>query len=151
MRRVSAAAKHKVYFLLQRVSHGLRKRADQIAQEAGGLTAAQAAVLSIIIKRGSTSQADIARTLSQRESATMTMATRLEASGYIVKKRSKTDQRAFELSATPKGKKAFEEMAESLSRVNEIFDDAVSQESLEQFASCLNAILQKLDASKPEK
>lgn len=147
---MSAAAKHKIYFLLQRVSHGLKKQADQIALNAGGLTAAQAGVLSIIIKQGTTNQAHIARTLSQRESATMTMATRLEAAGYISKKRSRTDRRAFELSATEKGEAAFAEMSQSLQQMNKILEASVSQEGLEQLAGCLTSILAKLEETDDE-
>lgn len=142
---MSAASNHKIYFLLQRVSHRLRKKADQIALEAGGLTAAQAAVLSIIIKQGSSSQAHIAKTLSQRESAITTMAARLVAAGYITKAKSDADRRSMELRSTKKGRQALAEMAQSLAQVNAIIESNVSQERLNEFASCLIDILGELD------
>jgi len=142
---MSAAHKHRVYFLLQSVAHRLKKKADQLALESGGMTTAQAAVLSIIIHEGSASQALIAKKLSQRESAITTMSARLESAEYITKQRSETDRRTWVLKPTSKGRKAFTKMQKALGEANDILDSAISQKRMDELAKTLKDILADLD------
>lgn len=142
---MSASSKHRIYFQLQEVSHRLKKRADQLAMESGGVTTAQAAVLNIIIQEGSASQATVAKRLSQRESAITTMAARLESAGYITKQKSEVDRRNWVLKATRKGHAAMKKMTASLSEVNALLDGAVSQKRIDEMAKSLHAISKALE------
>lgn len=142
---MSAAHKHRVYFLLQSVAHRLKKKADQLALESGGMTTAQAAVLMIIINEGSASQAFIAKRLSQRESAITTMSARLESAEYITKQRSETDRRTWVLQPTTKGRKAYSTMQKALGEANNILDSAITQKRMDELAKTLKDILADLD------
>ncbi|MEP3889450.1 MAG: MarR family transcriptional regulator [Hellea sp.] len=142
---MSAASKHRVYFLLQSVSHRLKKKADKLAFQSGGMTTAQAAVLNIIIQEGSASQARIAKRLSQRESAITTMSARLENAKYITKRRSKDDRRTWVLEPTSKGLTAYKSMKTALGEVNDLLDNSISQKRLDELASCLKDILAALE------
>lgn len=143
---MSAASEHRVYFLLQNVSHRLKKKADQLALDSGGMTTAQAGVLNIIIQHGSVSQAQIAKTLSQRESATATMAARLESAGYIKKERSQEDRRAWVLTPTRRGRNAQAKMRASLGEVNDLLNKTLSKPKMDEFADSLKKILAALDS-----
>lgn len=143
---MSAASKHRIYFLLQNVSHRLKKRADQLAMESGGMTTAQAAVLNIIIRDGSASQAQVAKVLSQRESAITTMAARLLSAEYITRERSAEDRRTWVLKPTRKGRAALKAMMASLAEANALLDAAVPKPQMDALAVALQDILKALDA-----
>lgn len=143
--RMSGASKHRLYFLLQSVSHRLKKRTDQLAMESGGMTTAQAAVLNIIIRDGSTSQAQVAKVLSQRESAITTMATRLLRADYITRERSEEDRRTWVLKPTRQGRAALKAMMGSLAEANALLDEAVSAKQMDALAGSLKDILAALD------
>lgn len=142
---MSAASQHRIYFLLQSVSHRLKKQADQLAMESGGMTTAQAAVLNIIIRDGSTSQAQVAKVLSQRESAITTMATRLLSAQYITRERSVEDRRTWVLKPTRKGRSALKKMMASLGQANDLLDEALSKKRMDSLAGCLADILAEFD------
>lgn len=142
---MSAAHKHRVYFLLQSVSHRLKKKADKLAFESGGMTTAQAAVLNIIILEGRASQALIAKRLSQRESAITTMSTRLESANYITKQRSEEDRRTWVLKPTATGRAAFKRMKAALGEANELLDNTINQKRMDEFALTLKEILAALE------
>jgi len=143
---MSASSEHRIYFLLQNVSHRLKKKADQLALDSGGMTTAQAGVLNIIIQQGSASQAQIAKILSQRESATATMAARLQSAGYINKERSEQDRRAWVLTPTRKGRAAQAKMRASLAKVNELLDNTLPKSKIDALAESLQELIAALDS-----
>ena len=51
-----SASKNRIYFLLQRAAHRLKTEADAALSESGGLTTAQAAVMSIVAQDGPVDQ-----------------------------------------------------------------------------------------------
>lgn len=146
-----SASEHRLYFLLQRVAHRLKKRADSALKNSAGLTTAQAAALSIIAKDGPVTQRFVADKLSQRESAVMTMASRLLAADYISRTRSSSDGRAWELSITPKGWAALNDIKAPFGEINAVLDKNIDAEDVQRLAASLNNILAALDEQENEK
>ncbi len=136
-----SASDHRLYFLIQLVAHRLKKKADKALMEAGGLTTAQAAALSIIAKEGSVSQRELADQLSQRESAITTMAARLQNAGYITKQRSKTDSRIWQLKPTKTGLTALRKMKKPFNLINQVLDENLDAAETKRIANDLKKIL----------
>ncbi|GAA0476628.1 MarR family winged helix-turn-helix transcriptional regulator [Parasphingorhabdus litoris] len=140
-----SASEHRLYFLLQLVAHRLKKRADGALKDSAGLTTAQAAALSIIAKDGPVTQRFVADKLSQRESAVMTMASRLLAADYISRKRSPSDGRAWELAITQKGLAALSDIKAPFGEINALLDKNIDAQDTERLAASLKNILAALD------
>ncbi|QTD54705.1 MarR family winged helix-turn-helix transcriptional regulator [Parasphingorhabdus cellanae] len=140
-----SASEHRLYFLLQLVAHRLKKRADGALKVSAGLTTAQAAALSIIAKDGPVTQRFVADKLSQRESAVMTMASRLLAADYISRKRSPSDGRAWELAITQKGLAALSDIKAPFGKINAVLDKNIDAQDAERLAIGLKNILAALD------
>lgn len=136
-----SASKHRIYFWLQRAAHRLKTEADSTLSEAGGLTTAQAAVMSIVAKDGPVTQKYIADTLSQRESAIAAMAKRLLKAGYISKVRSDTDARAWSLEATASGLAAINRMRAPFNQINAKLDALFTEQELKQLAAYLQQVV----------
>ena len=143
-----SAHKHRIYSLLQRTAHRLKIEADTALKEACGLTTAQAAALGIITREGPVSQRLLADTLSQRESAITTMSARLLKHGYITKSRSKEDARAWELSATDKGREALKQMRAPFDKINALLDESFADGDIERMANALHETLDRLETDK---
>lgn len=139
-----SASENRLYFLLQLTAHRLKKRADTELKSISGLTTAQAAALAIIAKDGPVSQKQVADTLSQRESAVMTMATRLLNAGFITRRRSRSDARAWELEASKKGLFALSEIEIPLTKLNNLLDACLGDKNMDRFADDLKKILKAL-------
>ncbi len=135
-----------MYFLLQRVAHGLKKKADTALMDAGGMSTAQAAVMAIIAGQEGVSQRYLADKLMQRESAITTMANRLLKAGYITRMRSDTDGRAWVLKSTKEGLAALDAVNEPFASINAILDNAFPPEDVEGIADGLMDILRQLEA-----
>ncbi|MEO0439502.1 MAG: MarR family transcriptional regulator [Pseudomonadota bacterium] len=145
-----SAKDHKLYFLLQRVAHRLKKEADAALLESGGMSTAQAAVMTIIAEEDGVSQKYLAQRLMQRESAITTMANRLLKAGYITRTRSDTDARAWVLKPAPAGMEALRSIRSPFGKINNILDEAFEDADLDQLARGLEQVLDQLGAP-PEK
>ena len=140
-----SAAKHRIYFLIQRVAHRLKTEADASLTEACGLTTAQAATLTIIASDGPVTQKYVASALAQRESAMTAMASRLLKAGYIRRTQSKRDARAWELSATKAGSEALSKTRTSFQRINHALDSSFEPDEIERLQEGLSAVLLALE------
>ncbi len=139
------ASEQRLYFLIQRSAHALKKQADTILLNAGGLTTAQGAVMAILISDGPSAHRHIASRLSQRESAITTMADRLMKAGFAVRERSTTDRRAWVLEATDEGRAAYAAMQAAFVEVNAALDDAFAPDEIESLARGLRDLLAGLE------
>ena len=136
-----SASSNKIYFMLQRTAHRLKTEADASLLETSGLTTAQAAVMSIVVKDGPTTQRHIADTLSQRESAVTAMTARLVSAGYITKARSMSDARAWQLTATDNGRLALTRVQAAFNKVNATLDKCIASEEMDNLSASLEKIL----------
>ncbi|MBL1075886.1 winged helix-turn-helix transcriptional regulator [Nocardia sp. 2] len=142
----SHAASRRVYFQLQTTANRLRGVADELFQDAAGITTAQAAALSIIVRDPGCSQRTVAGLLRQRESAITTMAARLVAAGFVERKPSPTDARAWELWPTPAGTNAMARLETARAELNALIETAVGPQKVQVFADALTRLTSALDA-----
>ena len=144
-----SASKHRVYFLLQRAAHVLKKEADTALSEAGGMTTSQAAVLAILHSEGAVTQRFLAEKLQQRESAITTMADRLLKAGYVTRARSPTDGRAWLLQMTDEGREALKAIQEPFQAINAELDAAFPGEDMDTLAKGLAQLIEQVGKPKP--
>ncbi|MEM6775427.1 MAG: MarR family transcriptional regulator [Pseudomonadota bacterium] len=139
------ASRTRIYFLLQRAAHRLKSCADAALLEAGGLSTAQAAVLTVIANNGPANQNFIARALSQRESAITAMGSRLKKAGYISKRRSRNDARAWELDLTDEGREALAQIRAPFDVINARLDRVFSEDELTMLAKMLEEVFEAFE------
>ena len=140
-----SASKERLYFLIQRAAHVLKKRADAKLKEAGGITTAQGAVITILLKNGPCKQGELASLLMQRESAITTMADRLIKAGYVERYRSEDDGRAWVLQATKEGRRAHDAMRKYFEEINTALDTAFPPKDATRVAEGLKRVLALLN------
>ncbi|MDQ7019092.1 MAG: MarR family transcriptional regulator [Robiginitomaculum sp.] len=136
-----SAASQRIYFKLQRAAHALNKAADRILLEASHITAAQAAVMAVITKDGPVTQKSIAKQLGLKEPALTTMANRLDKLGYVQRQRCPTDRRAWLLSLTPDGEKAFDDIRAPFAGINATLDAQIDEQEMDALAKSLVRII----------
>ena len=140
-----SASKHRLYFLLQRAAHSLKKYSDGLLISEVNLTTAQLAVMLIIAENGPVTQRFLAKALAQNESAVTAMVNRLLTLGYVEKSRSASDARAWELRITGAGLQALESAREPFGNVNRLLDDALGENGSASLAAELQQILAQLE------
>lgn len=138
------AKEQQLYFLLQLSAHALRKKADVALTEAAGLSTAQAAVLAVLVRDGPTTQKEVSRQLMQRESALTTMVTRLQKAGFVDRKSSEQDARAWTLQATANGQAALKNAAAPFAKINEIMGECFSPSEIDTMAAGLSLLVERL-------
>ncbi len=143
-----SASDERLYFLIQRAAHLLKKRADEALTEKGGMTTAQAAVMAILVGDGPSSQRHVADRLEQRESAITTMAARLMSAGLVTRTRSETDRRAWVLEATADGRAAHQAMRLAFRDVNAVLDEVFVAEDMQRLSEGLRALLTRLGTDR---
>ncbi len=93
----------RLFYKLNMCQRGLLKHVDKETMNRFGVPVTQVAALFHLLKNNGCLLKDLCSALPQNKSATTTLVTRMEKNGLIVKKQSKTDGRAFNLSLTDKG------------------------------------------------
>lgn len=142
---MSNAKRLRIYFLLQRAAHELKKAADQSLTNSAGITTAQAAVLAVLARDTRARQCDIAQALGLHESAITAMIRRLIDARLISKKRSRIDARAYDLTLSKKGRSALSKIEESFSETNRIIDRCFEGKDLEAIASSLKLLIEQVE------
>jgi MarR family transcriptional regulator, organic hydroperoxide resistance regulator len=142
---VMGAGKLRLYSLLQRAAHDLKKSTDRALMHAADLTTAQSAVLVIIAERGPIKQKDVAQALGLNESAMVAMVNRLLQLDYLMRVRDANDQRQWLLSPSVKGTKALQLAAEPFNAINARLDALLSDEQGLELAERLRAIIKEFE------
>lgn len=143
----SPAGRRRAYFHLQTVAQRLRTTADRLFLEAAGISTAQAAALTLIASNAGCRQSLIAAQLGQRESAVTAMVRRLEKAGFVERRTSESDGRAWELWPTEFGIDALRRLDAALATVNGYVDQAVGADDMNEFVDALQRLGDLLDAA----
>ncbi|MUL64893.1 hypothetical protein BOO86_10505 [Mycobacterium sp. CBMA 234] len=142
----SPAGRRRAYFNLQTVAQSLRATADRQFIEEAGISTAQAAALMLIARHAGCRQSQIAAELGQRESAITAMVGRLEKAGFVERRASQRDGRAWELWPTKAGTEALRRLDAALATVNSYIDQAVGVDDVDGFVDALQRLSDLLDA-----
>lgn len=133
----------RLYFQLQRTAAQLKKKADSLMLDKAGITAAQAALLTIVDSRGPIRQRLIADSLELKESAVTQMVAKLEDRGLVVRQQPDDDQRAREVAITAAGRRAIGKARGAFAPINAALDEVTDGEA-EKLAGELTAICDAL-------
>ncbi|OKH85134.1 hypothetical protein EB75_00780 [Mycobacterium sp. ST-F2] len=142
----SPAGRRRAYFHLQTVAQRLRTSADRLFVDEAGITTAQAAALTLIARHAGCRQSLVAAELGQRESAVTAMVGRLERAGFVERRPSRNDGRAWELWPTDSGTDALRRLEAALATVNGYIDEAIGPDDVDGVVDALQRLSDLLDA-----
>jgi DNA-binding MarR family transcriptional regulator len=147
----SPAGRRRAYFQLQTAAQRLRTTADRLFLDEAGISTAQAAALTLIASHAGCRQSLIATQLGQRESAVTAMVGRLETAGFVERRASRSDGRAWELWPTESGSDALRRLDTALATVNGYIDEAIGADQVDDVVDALQRLSDLLDASEDRK
>lgn len=142
-------AQHRLYFLINRVAHRLRTRADEALLKSAGLTVSQVTALRVIVDEAAISPGAIANGLGYRKSAMTEMINRLLDGGFITKTRSPTDARAVILKPTARGKASIGKLVDGFSEIDTNVSAALNPAEIEQMTRTLSLMLDAINRKAP--
>lgn len=147
----SPAGRRRAYFHLQTAAQRLRTTADRLFIDGAGISTAQAAALMLIESHAGCRQSLIAAQLGQRESAVTAMVSRLEKAGFVERRISDRDGRAWELWPTESGAGALRRLDAALTTVNGYIDEAFGVDEVDGVVDALQRLSDLLDKSDRRK
>jgi DNA-binding MarR family transcriptional regulator len=133
----------RLYYLINRAQHHLRKLVDRVSLERVGVSSAQVGALFLIAQRPGCSQADIATELGQDESAITTMLKRMERSDLIERRRNPNDGRSKLVHLTRHGETTLRSVGGLLTHFNKQLTEGFTADELEvvlRFIQHLNSL-----------
>lgn len=133
----------RLYYLINRAQHHLRKLVDRVSLERTGVSSAQVGALFLIAQRSSCSQSDIAAELGQDESAITTMLKRMERNGLIERRSNPNDGRSKLVSLTRRGETTLRSVGGLLAHFNRQLTRGFSRDEIEivlRFIRHVNAL-----------
>ena len=95
-------------------------------------------------------QKEIAEFFEISGAAVTVMLRKLEAAGYVVRNKNKSDMRSNSVAVTEKGQKILDDTKVLIDRVDEMMFMDFSQEELETFYSCLDKMQKNLSEFEKE-
>jgi DNA-binding MarR family transcriptional regulator len=137
---MSLSRKLHLYHRLQLAAHRIQKAADRTLLADTAVTTAQAAVLSVVMTPGTTTQREVARRLGLNESAVAGMVTRLLDMSLLEREPHPVDSRAWSLKLTAAGRGAVKRIERSFAAINARIDAELSAEELTQLADYLQRL-----------
>jgi MarR family transcriptional regulator, organic hydroperoxide resistance regulator len=108
----------RLFFLLQRAAHTLRRTADRRCLAAAGITTAQLGALFAVRDRPGTTQQQLARTLGLGQSAVTALVARLAAAGLLTRGPHPSEHRAVVLELSEGGAAALRAAQPEIDRFN---------------------------------
>lgn len=130
----------RIYHRVQLAAHRLQKSADRALIGAAGITAAQAAVLTLVEAAPGSTQRALARRLGFNESAITAAVGRLETSGALTRQRAPDDGRARVLTQTASGRDALERARAAFGDINARIGESLDDAALHQLADALDRL-----------
>ena len=121
----------RLYYLINRAQHHLRKLVDRVSLQRVGVSSAQVGALFLIAQRPGCSQADIASELGQDESAITTMLKRMERSELIERRRNPNDGRSNLVYLTWRGEKTLRSVRGLLADFNKQLTQGFSADEVD--------------------
>ena len=121
----------RLYYLFNRAQHHLRKLVDRVCIERVGVSSAQVGALFLIAQQPGCTQADVASTIGQDESAITTMLRRMERGELIERRRNPDDGRSKLVYLTPTGERRVKEISQLLVHFNAQLTKGFSVDEIE--------------------
>ena len=132
---------------LQHLLHRASQQADAmlgVALSELNITPRQLAVLDEVLRTPGICQGDVGTRTGMDRSTLSDLVIRLMKNGYITRRRSRRDARAFTLQITPKGMQVVEAAAPAAERVSSRLLATLPREQRDEFGECLRVLIEKL-------
>jgi DNA-binding MarR family transcriptional regulator len=108
------------------------------------------ALLGALAERDATSQHDLAEQLKINRTMMVKVVDKLEAAGYVVRRRNERDRRSYALSVTPEGRRALAEAAPAFSRAERSLTSTLSATERKRLTALLRQLMPELANGLPE-
>jgi MarR family transcriptional regulator for hemolysin len=145
MARVRAVDR-RLYLLIEIAARRLHREADARMAEQAGVTASQAAVLFLLLRRGERRMGAIGEVLALGAPAVTGLVGRMEAAGLVTRRKDASDRRGALVDLTEAGRRA----AESADQVLRAFNAELSDRLGEDDAETVYQALTRLAASETD-
>jgi MarR family transcriptional regulator for hemolysin len=139
MARVRAVDR-RLFLLLEIAARRLNREAEARLKAEAGVTAAQAAVMFLLSRRGERRMSDIGEVLQLNPPAVTGLIGRMEKIGLVRKTASKTDKRSAVVSLTEKGAALSERADESFKQLNAELEAKLGEEDSDTLHRVLTAL-----------
>ncbi len=132
-----------------RISHLLHQQHQNLDKHCGGTCRGQGRVLALLKAQPHVSQKELATLLNIRSQSLGELLVRLEKSGCILRTASPKDQRAMDITLTPHGMQAAEQVEAHRRNSAKIFD-CLDAEEKQQLSHILQKLTAELDTQSDE-
>ncbi|MCW5724774.1 MAG: winged helix-turn-helix transcriptional regulator [Maricaulaceae bacterium] len=134
------AVDRRLYLLIEIAARRLSRAADARLRETAGVTAAQAAVLFLLIRRGERRMGAIGDTLSLNPPAVTGLVDRMAKAGLVTKATAAGDRRGAVVALTPAGRAAAARADEVLKALNAALEERLGEDAADALHAALTAI-----------
>lgn len=130
----------RLYSIIIKTADRLRLEADQLLLETANITAAQGAVMAVVVKNPSATQSDIAQALDLSEPAVTQMIGRLQRDGLIDRQRDQKDRRRWQLQLTELGQERIQLAHQAFQPINTLLDGVLGEAGINSLSTQLNEV-----------
>lgn len=139
------AVDRRLYLLLEITARRLHRDADARLRAEAGVTAAQSAVLFLLMRRGERRMGAISETLALGAPAVTGLVTRMDAAGLVTRHQDTQDRRGAIVSLTEAGR----ELALKADQVLRAINAELAERLGEDDTDLLHALLTRLNTDEP--
>lgn len=133
----------RLFYLLNRAQHRIYKHADQVCQQALGVSVTQLGALLLLAQQPGCLLKDLASNLDLNNSALTGLAGRMEENGLIQRQPCEQDGRASRLYLTPLGQTKIEQARPLITQLNSALTQDFTAEEIQVILRFLNHQLQR--------
>lgn len=135
------AVDRRLYLLLEITARRLHRQADARLRAGAGVTAAQSAVLFLLMRRGERRMGAISETLALGAPAVTGLVTRMETGGLVTRSQDTSDKRGAIVTLTEAGRERALQADQVLREINTELAEKLGDEEADQ----LHALLSRLN------
>ena len=139
MARVRAVDR-RLFLLIEIASRRLHREADTRLTHEAGVSASQAAVLFLLLRRGERRMGAIGDVLALGAPAVTGLVGRMEAAGLVVRRKDVRDRRGALVDLTEAGRRCAERADQSLRRFNAELDERLGEDDAETVYQALTRL-----------
>lgn len=139
------AVDRRLYLLLEITARRLHRQADARLRAQAGVTAAQSAVLFLLMRRGERRMGAISETLALGAPAVTGLVTRMEAAGLVTRHQDSGDKRGAVVTLTEAGRELAIKADQVLRDINAELTDRLGEDDTDQ----LHDLLSRLNMDEP--
>lgn len=134
------AVDRRLFLLIEIAARKLNREADRRLKDEAGVSAAQAGVLFLLLRRGKRRMGDLSRTLSLNPPAVTGLIDRMIKAGLVKKSTDKSDARGAKVALTANGAEAAERADQTLRDLNAELEAQLGDDASDALHDTLTAI-----------